>query len=68
MSSTRAAYLKGEARTTAIAEARRLYEAGATIRSVAREMRRSYGGARSLLVEGKVVLRGRGGGQPKAGA
>jgi helix-turn-helix protein len=68
MSSTRAAYLKGQDRTAAIQQARELYEQGCTIRSVARQMGRSYGGARMLLVEGKVALRGRGSGLPKAGA
>lgn len=44
MSSTRAAYLKGADRTAAIAEARRLYELGCTIRSVARQIgRRAIG-------------------------
>lgn len=64
----RATYLKGEARLAARAKAKRLYEAGATIRAVAREMGRSYGGAYKLLVEAKVTFRARGGGLRKAGA
>lgn len=63
-----APYLKGEARTAAAQQAAALYAQGCTIRSVAQQMGRSYGGARALLLLAKVTLRGRGGGLPKAGA
>jgi hypothetical protein len=63
----RTPYLKGEARTAALAQAKELYEQGCTIRSVARQMGRSYGGTRLLLVEGRVALRGRGGRIRKTG-
>ena len=68
MNTTRTVYLKGAARTAAIAEAKRLYEAGASVHSVARQLGRSYGGAHMLLVEAKVTFRPRGGGLRKAGA
>jgi hypothetical protein len=60
-------YLKGEARTTAIAQAKDLYEQGCTVRSVAERMGRSYGGAHALLVAGGVTFRTRRGGPRKAG-
>ena len=65
MSLTRT-YLKGDARTDACARAAELYAQGCTIRSIATQLGRSYGGNRALLVEAKVTLRTRGGGQPKA--
>jgi hypothetical protein len=63
-----APYLKGEARTAAAQQAAALYAQGATIRSVAQQMGRSYGGARALPVEAKVTFRARTGGARKAGA
>ncbi|HSE05932.1 MAG TPA: helix-turn-helix domain-containing protein [Methylomirabilota bacterium] len=60
--------LTGDARTTAQRQAAQLYGQGATIRSVARQLGRSYGGTRVLLLEADVTLRGRGGGIRKAGA
>ncbi len=60
---TRTRYLKGEARTAAIATAKELYEAGASVHSVAEQLGRSYGGAHVLLVEAKVTFRPRGGGR-----
>lgn len=61
-------WLIGDARKEARDKAARLYDAGATIRSVAAELGRSYGGTHALLLEAGVTLRGRGGGIRKAGA
>lgn len=60
--------LTGDARTTARDKAAQLYGQGCTIRSVAQQLGRSYGGTRALLLEAGVTLRGRGGGIRKAGA
>lgn len=60
--------LKGDARTTARQQAAELYGQGCTIRSVAQQLDRSYGGTRVLLLEAGVTLRARGGGIRKAGA
>lgn len=60
--------LTGDARQTARQQAAELYGQGCTIRSVARQIGRSYGGTRVLLVEAGVQLRARGGGIRKAGA
>lgn len=62
------AHLTGTRRDTARQHAAHLYGQGGTIQSVAREIGGSYGLARTLLLEADVVLRGRGGGIPKAGA
>ena len=58
--------LTGQARDKARQQAAELYGQGCTIRSVARQLGRSYGGTRVLLVEAGVQLRGRGGGLRKA--
>jgi len=58
--------LTGNAREEARQKAARWYAAGSTIRSVAAELGRSYGGTRVLLLEAGVQLRGRGGGIRKA--
>jgi hypothetical protein len=68
VNTARARYLKGADRTATIAEAKRLYEAGASVHSVAAQLGRSYGGAHMLLVEAKVTFRPRGGGHRKADA
>lgn len=68
MTTTRARYLKGADRTAAIATAKQLYEAGASVHSVADQLGRSYSGAHLLLVEADVTFRPRGGGHQKAGA
>lgn len=60
--------LTGNARQTARQQAADLYGQGCTIRSVARQIGRSYGGTRALLLEAGVTLRARGGGIRKAGA
>lgn len=60
--------LTGDARTAARDKAAELYAQGCTIRSVAAQLGRSYGGTRVLLVEAGVQLRGRGGSLRKAGA
>lgn len=57
--------LKGDAREQARTTAVGLYLAGATIDSVARRIGRSYGSARTLLLEAGVTLRARGGGRRK---
>ena len=67
MSHTRT-YLKGEARQDACQQAAELYAQGCTIRSIATQLGRSYGGTRALLLEAKVTLRTRGGGIRKTGA
>ena len=58
MSGTR---LTGETRTRARTRAAQLYLAGCTIESVARQIGRSYGLARTLLLEAGVRLRKPGG-------
>lgn len=68
MTRQRAPYLKGPERDRAAAEAADLYAQGATIRSIAQQLGRSYGGTRALLLDAKVQLRGRGGHLRKAGA
>lgn len=68
MTRQRAQYLKGAERTAAAQQAAELYAMGCTIRSIARDLGRSYGGTRALLLDAKVTLRGRGGGIRKAGA
>lgn len=60
--------LTGDARQTTRTRAAELYGQGATIRSVARQIGRSYGGTRVLLLEAGVTLRARGGRLPKAAA
>lgn len=60
--------LKGDARTTTARRAAELYVQGCTIKSVARQIGRSYGGTRDLLLEAGVQLRARGGGIRKAAA
>lgn len=54
--------LKGDAREQARHRAAELYMQGCAIRSVARQIGRSYGGTRDLLLEAGVRLRARGGG------
>jgi hypothetical protein len=58
-------HLKGDDRQQATATAVNLYLAGATIDSVARRIGRSYGSARTLLLESGVTLRARGGNRRK---
>ncbi|MBD9723492.1 helix-turn-helix domain-containing protein [Streptomyces caniscabiei] len=60
--------LTGNARQTTAQQAADLYAQGCTIRSVARQIGRSYGGTRVLLLEAGVRLRGRGGNTRKAAA
>jgi hypothetical protein len=59
-------WLTGDVRTAARDKAAELYGQGCTIRSVARQIGRSYGGTRVLLVEAGVQLRARGGRVRKA--
>lgn len=68
MSTTHIPHLKGPDRDAAIAKAAEMYLAGCSIRSVAREIGRSYGCTRSLLIQGRVPLRTRGGYQRKTAA
>jgi hypothetical protein len=59
--------LTGDARQTTRTKAADLYGQGCTIRSVAHQIGRSYGGTRVLLLlEAGVQLRERGGRLPKA--
>lgn len=58
--------LTGNARQTARDKAAHLYGQGCTIKSVAAQLGRSYGGTRVLLLEAGVTLRGRGGNVRKA--
>ena len=51
----------GEARIRLREQAAGLYLAGCTIQSTARQINRSYGTARTLLIEAGVRLRARGG-------
>lgn len=60
--------LTGQARQTTRQQAADLYQQGCTIRSIARQIGRSYGGTRVLLVEAGVQLRARGGNVRKAAA
>ncbi|WP_119581512.1 helix-turn-helix domain-containing protein [Streptomyces europaeiscabiei] len=60
--------LTGDVRKEACQQAADLYGQGCTIRSVAAQLGRSYGGTRVLLLEAGVQLRGRGGGIRMAGA
>lgn len=58
--------LTGNARQTTRQQAADLYQQGCTIRSVAHQIGRSYGGTRVLLLEAGVQLRGRGSSVRKA--
>ncbi|MFC5202798.1 helix-turn-helix domain-containing protein [Streptomyces kaempferi] len=60
--------LRGPERDAAKQRAAELYALGAPIRSVAREIGRSYGCTRSLLIQAGVKLRDRGGYQRKPAA
>lgn len=60
--------LRGPEREKAKSRAAELYATGSTIRSIAADLDRSYGGTRALLVEAGVVLRDRGGRLRKAAA
>ncbi len=60
--------LRGEARDKARQKAADLYEQGCTIRSIARQIGRSYGGTHVLLVEAGVQRRARGGNVRKRAA
>lgn len=51
----------GEARTRLMNQAARLYLQGSTIQSTARQIDRSYGTTRTLLLEAGVRIRKRGG-------
>lgn len=68
MTPQRAPYLKGTERATAASKAAELYAQGCTIRSIANQLGRSYGGTRALLLDAKVTLRARGGGIRKTSA
>ncbi|MFH9072724.1 helix-turn-helix domain-containing protein [Streptomyces alboflavus] len=68
MTTTRRPYLKGTDREEMARRAAGLYAQGCTIASVARQLGRSYGGTRALLLEAGVTLRPRGGGIRKAAA
>lgn len=59
-------HLTGNARQQAREQAADLYAQGCTIQSVARQIGRSYGGTRVLLLEAGVQLRGRSGRLRKA--
>ncbi|MFI8535425.1 helix-turn-helix domain-containing protein [Streptomyces aquilus] len=64
--STRNPNLTGEARKAAAQTCRELYEQGATVRSVARRIGRSYGVTYKLLGEAGTAFRGRDGKPRKA--
>lgn len=61
-------HLTGNARVQARQQAADPYGQGRTIRPVARQIGRSYGGTRVLLLEAGVTLRERGGRLRKAAA
>jgi hypothetical protein len=58
-------HLTGDDRDTTRNEAARLYQTGFTIRVVAKQIGRSYGNTRVLLLEAGVALRSKGGYHPK---
>jgi transposase len=64
--STRSPVLTGTARTAAAQDAREYYEAGNSVRGVARRFGRSYGTAYKLLAEAGTVFRDRQGRARKA--
>lgn len=59
--STRNPNLTGDARKAVAADCRELYDQGATVRSVARRIGRSYGVTHKLLTEAGTTFRGRDG-------
>ncbi|MFF9894927.1 helix-turn-helix domain-containing protein [Streptomyces longispororuber] len=66
MTKTRGTRLKGDEREETARRAAGLYAQGCTIESVARQIGRSYGLTRTLLLGAGVRLRARGGHRPKA--
>ncbi|MCW4353156.1 helix-turn-helix domain-containing protein [Hoyosella sp. YIM 151337] len=58
---SKGARITGESRERIRSEIRQKYESGASIRSLAESMGRSYGFVHKILVEADVKLRGRGG-------
>jgi hypothetical protein len=60
--------LKGERREEVARRAAELYVQGCTIQSTARQIGRSYGGTRDLLLEAGVTLRPRGGVRTRFGS
>ena len=65
--STRSTILTGQARAAAAADCRKYYEAGNSIRDVARRFGYSFGKAHTLLREAGTEFRGRDG-QPRKAA
>ncbi|MEV8432030.1 helix-turn-helix domain-containing protein [Streptomyces chartreusis] len=63
---TRGAQVKGDQRDQLRREAAEVYLAGSSIESTGREIGRSYGAARTLLIEAGVKLRPRGSGRRAA--
>ncbi|MFK0047812.1 helix-turn-helix domain-containing protein [Streptomyces sp. NPDC090741] len=59
---------RGPERDQLVADLKEKYDGGASIRELADETGRSYGGVHRLLVEGKAALRGRGGAHRAPGA
>lgn len=55
------ARITGSSRTALRDELQKKYQQGASIRSLAREIGRSYGFVRNILAESDAELRGRGG-------
>jgi len=68
MTKKKAPTLRGTERTEAAQRAAGLYMQGCTIQSVARQIGRSYGSTRELLLEAKVKLRARGGANGRFGS
>lgn len=68
MSKKKAPTLRGTQRAETAARAAGLYMQGCTITSVARQIGRSYGSTRELLLEAKVKLRPRGGAHSRFGS
>lgn len=60
--------LQGAARTELAAQMVKEYEAGSKVRTLAKKYGGSYGWAHTLLREGGVTFRPRGGSQPKGAA
>lgn len=57
----KSARITGDSRTALRDELQKRYQNGASIRSLAREIGRSYGFVRNILAESETDLRGRGG-------
>ncbi|MFJ4741065.1 helix-turn-helix domain-containing protein [Streptomyces sp. NPDC088775] len=60
--------ITGAARSELAADFKKKYDAGASVRAIAEEQRKSYGFVHTLLGEAKTTMRSRGGALRKATA